>query len=65
MRTHTYRGQKLGQWSALAAQCAERLDANVCDLCVMIEYVDIKVNNSSQAIDIKKSLLKSRFNIGF
>jgi hypothetical protein len=59
-------GKKLGQWSALAAQCAERLDANVCDLCVMVEYVGIKVNKLVPSqLDIKESLLKSRFNIGF
>lgn len=59
-------GKKLGMWDALVVQCQERLDNNVCDLCVMVEYADIKVKKLlPDQSDIKDSLLKGRFNIGF
>lgn len=59
-------GKKLGMWNVLVEQCQQRLDNNVCDLCVMVEYVDVKVKElvPTQS-DIKDSLLKGRFNIGF
>jgi len=59
-------GKKPGMWDTLVANCQDRLDNNVCDLCVMVEYADYKVRKllPNQA-DIKESLLSSRFNIGF
>jgi len=59
-------GKKPGMWDTLVADCQDRLDNNVCDLCVMVEYADFKVKTllPNQA-DIKESLLSSRFNIGF
>jgi len=59
-------GKKPGMWDTLVANCQDRLDNNVCDLCVMVEYADYKVKKllPNQA-DIKESLLRSRFNIGF
>jgi len=59
-------GKKPGMWDTLVANCQDRLDNNVCDLCVMVEYADYKVKKllPNQA-DIKESLLSSRFNIGF
>jgi len=59
-------GKKTGMWDALVENCQNRLDNNVCDLCVMVEYIDYKINTlfPNQA-DIKDSLLKGRFNIGF
>jgi len=59
-------GKKPGMWNVLVEQCQERLDNNVCDLCVMVEYVEVKVKElvPTQS-DIKDSLLKGRFNIGF
>lgn len=39
-------GKKLGMWSILVEQCEERLDNNVCDLCVMVEYADIKLEEA-------------------
>jgi len=59
-------GKKPGMWDALVGQCQERLDNNVCDLCVMVEYADIKVKKLvPDQSDIKDSLLKARFNVGF
>lgn len=59
-------GKKPGMWDAVVANCQDRLDNSVCDLCVMVEYADFKVKKllPNQA-DIKESLLKGRFNIGF
>jgi len=59
-------GKKPGMWDALVTGCQDRLDNNVCDLCVMVEYTDFKVKKllPNQA-DIRESLLKGRFNIGF
>jgi hypothetical protein len=59
-------GKKLGMWDALVAQCEERLDNNVCDLCVMVEYADVKLRKLvPNQLDVKDALLKGRFNIGF
>jgi len=59
-------GKKLGMWDALVQQCRERLDNNVCDLCVMVEYGEIKSDKLvPNQLEIKDALLKSRFNIGF
>jgi len=59
-------GKKPGMWGTLVADCQERLDNNVCDLCVMVEYSDLKIRKllPNQA-DIKEALLKGRFNVGF
>jgi hypothetical protein len=35
-------GKKPGMWNELVRQCEERLDDNVCDLCVMVEYVNFE-----------------------
>jgi hypothetical protein len=62
-------GKKPGMWSELVRQCEERLDNNVCDLCVMVEYVNIeKLLNEKLYPDqsyIKKFLLKGVYNVGF
>lgn len=59
-------GKKLGMWDALVEQCKERLDNNVCDLCVMVEYVDIKLRKLvPNQLDVRDALLKGKFNIGF
>lgn len=59
-------GKKPGMWNELVQKCQKRLDNNVCDLCVMVEYADIKTEGLSLTqSDIKQALLRSRFNIGF
>jgi len=59
-------GKKPGMWDALVSQCAERLDNNVCDLCVMVEYADFKLKKLvPNQLDVKEALLKGKFNIGF
>jgi len=59
-------GKKLGMWDALVEQCKERLDNNVCDLCVMVEYADIRVRKLvPNQLDVKDALSKGKFNIGF
>ena len=59
-------GKKLGMWDELVQKCQERLDNNVCDICVMVEYSDIKpVYSAYTQLDIKQALLRSKFNIGF
>jgi hypothetical protein len=62
-------GKKPGMWNELVRQCEERLDDNVCDLCVMVEYVNFeKLLNERLSLDqsyIKKFLLKGVYNIGF
>ncbi|MBS7615114.1 hypothetical protein KEJ18_05225 [Candidatus Bathyarchaeota archaeon] len=32
-------GKKAGLWNELVEICQNRLDNNVCDLCMMVEYV--------------------------
>jgi hypothetical protein len=59
-------GKKEGFWDQLVTQCEERLDNNVCDLCVMVEYIQVetgKVSPTQQ--DIKEAIQSGRFNIGF
>jgi hypothetical protein len=62
-------GKKPGMWNELVRQCEERLDDNVCDLCVMVEYVNFeKLLNERLSLDqsyIKKFLLKGVYNVGF
>ena len=59
-------GKKPGKWDELVQQFQDRLDSNVCDLCVMVEYVSIGTGNLllTQS-DVKRALLDGRFNIGF
>lgn len=59
-------GKKTGMWDTLVKQCAERLDNNVCDLCVMVEYTDFKLKKLvPNQMDVKEALLNGKFNIGF
>jgi hypothetical protein len=59
-------GKKPGMWDALVEQCKERLDNNVCDLCVMVEYSDIKLRKLvPDQLDVRDALLRGRFNVGF
>jgi hypothetical protein len=59
-------GKKLGMWDVLVEQCKERLDNNVCDLCVMVEYADLKLRKLvPNQLDVKEALLKGKFNVGF
>ncbi|MEM3731386.1 MAG: hypothetical protein QW667_05175 [Candidatus Bathyarchaeia archaeon] len=59
-------GKKLGMWDTLVEQCKDRLDNNVCDLCVMVEYADIKLRKLvPDQLDVKDALLRGRFNVGF
>jgi hypothetical protein len=59
-------GKKPGMWEALVNQCAERLDNNICDLCVLVEYANIKIKKLiPNQLDVKEALLRGRFNIGF
>lgn len=59
-------GKKLGMWDVLVEQCKERLDNNVCDLCVMVEYADVKLRKLvPNQLDVKEALLNGKFNVGF
>jgi hypothetical protein len=59
-------GKKPGMWEKLVKTCQAKLDNNVCDLCVMVEYADIKLNKLVLTqVDIKQALLKGRYNVGF
>lgn len=59
-------GKRLGAWSELVKQCEGRLDNNYCDLCVMIEYTEVKlVKLMPSQLDVKNALLKGKFNVGF
>lgn len=61
-------GKKSGMWNELVRQCKERLDDNVCDLCVMVEYVNIERLGEMIYPDqthIRKFLLNGVYNVGF
>jgi len=59
-------GKKPGMWNALVEQCKKRIDDNVCDLCVMVEYAHVKLDKLMPSqLDVKKSLLNGKFNVGF
>ena len=59
-------GKKPGMWDALVEQCKERLDNNVCDLCVMVEYSNVKLRKLvPDQLDVRDALLRGRFNVGF
>ena len=61
--------QKPGIWDELIKRCIERIDNGVCDLCVMVEYANIELENQRKLLpdqkDIKNAFLKGRFNVGF
>jgi len=59
-------GKKPGMWESLVKQCEKRLDDNVCDLCVMVEYADVKLDTLMPSqLDVKNALLRGKFNVGF
>lgn len=60
-------GKKPGAWDTLVKQCEERLDNNICDLCIMVEYADVKLDEKlfPSQLDIKNALLNGKFNVGF
>jgi hypothetical protein len=59
-------GKKEGMWKELERQCHERLDNNVCDLCVMVEYVSFDTGKMNPTqLQIKEALQQARFNVGF
>lgn len=61
-----FEGKKPGAWNDLVRQCEERLDNNVCDLCVMVEYSDIRLDKLMPSqLDLKNALLNGKFNVGF
>jgi hypothetical protein len=59
-------GKKGGMWDELVRQCQERLDNNVCDLCVMVEYVQVDTGKIAPTqLHIKEALQSASFNVGF
>jgi hypothetical protein len=60
-------GKKAGAWEELVRNCEKRLDENLCDLCVMVEYAKVNLSGklSPSQLDIKDAILKGRFNVGF
>ena len=59
-------GKKPGAWEALIEQCKKRLDDNVCDLCVMVEYANVRLDKlMPNQLDVKNALLNGKFNVGF
>jgi len=59
-------GKKPGKWDELVQQCQDRLDSNVCDLCVMVEYASMGTGSLSLTqSDVRRALLDGRFNVGF
>lgn len=63
-------GKKPGMWAELEEKCRQRLDDNICDLCIMVEYLDWAGDASPimslapTQTDIKRALLNGRFNMG-
>lgn len=64
-------GKKPGFWNDLENNCRDRLENDVCDLCMMVEYAGIQLPGIWQytgfpsETEIKNALLKGKFNIGF
>ncbi|MBO3798908.1 MAG: hypothetical protein QXI42_08385 [Thermoproteota archaeon] len=63
-------GKKPGKWDELVRECEERLDNNICDLCVMVEYLDVRTGKiydftMPDQRSIKEALVRGRFNVGF
>ena len=58
--------KKSGKRAELRKNCEARLDKGMCDICVMVEYVQLNVNSISPTIkDLKKALLNGTYNVGF
>jgi hypothetical protein len=63
-------GKKPGHWDELVRECEERLDNNLCDLCAMVEYLDVRTGKlydftTPDQRNIRNALLNGRFNVGF
>lgn len=58
--------KKSGRRDELRKNCEVRLDKGMCDICVMVEYSALNVASISPTmIDLKETLLKSTYNVGF
>lgn len=58
-------GKKPGKWNELVVQCQDRLDNNICDICIMVEYTELPIEKvvPTQS-DIKYAILRGKFNVG-
>jgi len=58
--------KKTGSREELRRNCEGRLDKGMCDICVMVEYVELKFTSMQPTTkDLKQALLKGKFNVGF
>lgn len=58
--------KKVGKRLDLQKNCIERLDNGMCDICVMVEYVSLKLSSISPSMtEFKEALLKGTYNVGF
>jgi len=59
-------GRKPSQWERLTERGFERLDNNLCDLCIIVEYTDVKIESLAPTqLDIRKGLLNGQYKVGF
>lgn len=58
-------GRKPSKWEELKKKCIQRLDNNICDLCIMVEYLYIPIESLEPTqLEIKKALLKATYKVG-
>ena len=58
--------KKKGRREELRRNCVQRLDSGMCDICVMVEYADLKVKSLSPTVsDLRGALLRGRYDVGF
>jgi hypothetical protein len=61
-------GKWVGQREQLSKQGKSRVEESICDICIMVEYIDLPIKNNQDLydtqVDIKSALLQARFNVG-
>lgn len=59
-------GKKVGSWDALKEQGIRRLEEDVCDICALVEYVEVETSSVAPTqVDLKNSLMRGKFNLAF
>jgi len=58
-------GKKPGRWEELRKKCIQRLDSNICDLCIMVEYLHIPIESLEPTqTELKRALLQATYKVG-
>jgi len=58
-------GKRPGFWAQLEAQAKRRLEDNICEIVVMVEYLSVPLNRLEYTqAELREALLRGRYNVG-